>query len=323
MAKQAFYQRIYNIMITCATVILSLYAVNHYHNAIYNHKTSDAHIAILPKGLSSIKTANLLYKKGIIPDKITFLIAAKFKHYIENRQIIAGEYHIDQGMNVMQILDKLSSGDVVVHKLTIPEGLLTSDVMQIIINANQLINDLDPSKDINIQGIIAPDTYFYTYGAKATELLRQMTESLNILLESNWQNRDKEIDQFISTKEQALVLASIIEKESSRDAEKPDIAAVYINRLKENMRLQADPTVIFAITEGKTFDLKLSYNDLKFNSPYNTYMVTGLPPSPICNPSKTSIYAALHPSKNNYLYFVAAGKGGHVFAQNFKEHSCC
>jgi len=289
--------------------------------SLYQYHVKEDEVVIIPKGYSGKKIAKLLLEKKIIYDANIFILYTKIKKYFDGSYLIAGEYEIKNGMNTAQIIEKMLSGDIVIHKLTFPEGLLTIDALNIILNAYGIINDLDSKDKLKDQGVIMPETYFYTYGAKASEILNRCSKSLEEFLHHAWNRRDIMIDSILKTKEMALVLASIVEREAKLDNEKQRIASVYFNRLKINMPLQADPTVIFAITEGKSFNLNLSYENLRFKSPYNTYIINGLPPTPICNPGKAAIEAVLHPLNTNEIYFVADGKGGHMFASAFKEHT--
>ena len=170
------------------------------------------------------------------------------------------------------------------------------------------------------EGEMLPETYSFEYGSSRNALIRQAKTAMKKVKEETWNGRAA--NKQIKTPEDMLILASIIEKETSIPEERGLVSSVFINRLKKGMRLQTDPTVIYALTEGE-FELKraLTRKDLTIDSPYNTYRYYGLPPKPICNPGKAAIEAAAHPENSNYLYFVADGKGGHSFATSLKEHN--
>ena len=315
-------KRIIRITFILLLILLSFYLLKQYfvYN-LYEYRAPKDEIIVIPKGYSSKKIAQLLFEKKIINDARVFSLWTKIQNYTDGKYLIAGQYKIEKGMNMLQIVEKIISGEVIIYKFTIPEGALTIEAINIILSSPEVINDLNDKNEFKGQGIIMPETYFYTYGSKASELLDKCSKDLNKFLEHTWSQRDPLISNVLNNSNEALILASIVEREARLDVEKQRIAAVYLNRLKIKMPLQADPTIIFALTGGKTFDLKLSYDDLNFNSPYNTYLVNGLPPAPICNPGKAAIEAVMHPSYTNEIYFVANGEGGHFFSNNFKDHT--
>lgn len=315
------FKKFIRILIILSVITLSGYLIKQYFNySLYEYRVAKDEVVVIPKGYSGKKIAALLLEREIINDARVFILWTKIKKYTDSEYLIAGEYKINKGMNMLQIVDKMLAGDIIVYKLTIPEGSLTIEAVNIIINSPRVINDLNGKSEFKAQGVILPETYFYTYGVKASELLEKCAKNLNKFIDYAWNQRDPLINNIINNKQEAMILASIVEREAKLDTEKQRIAAVYFNRLKIKMPLQADPTVIFALTEGKTFDLKLSYDHLRFVSPYNTYMINGLPPSPICNPGKAAIEAVMHPHYTNEIYFVADGKGGHLFSSSFKDH---
>jgi len=208
-------------------------------------------------------------------------------------------------------------GDYYYRKLVIPEGLTNYQIKQILSDNNDFIvgEYTEPP-----EGSLMPETYVYKYGDSKTMLINAMQTSMNNFINAQWEQRD-DIVKDLSINEM-LILASIIEKEAAVNEERGLIAAVFVNRLAYKMRLQADPTVIYALSEGRgIIDRQLTKADLNAENPYNTYKVHGLPPSPICNPGKQSIMAVAHPAKVNYLYF-AKDPGGqhHNFSHNYKTH---
>ncbi len=272
---------------------------------------------LVKNGSTANEVASCLEKEGLIRDsnlfKIYYLVANRFC----GKLIIAGEYSFFAGENVFDIFRKLTNGETVNHKITIPEGLITQKVIDLVKSSYGVI---DNGIEYDFQnGSLMPDTYAYKYGESAYNILRRMQISMDKFLDKEWENVDPRILGHIKNKQDVIILASIIEKESMLDQEKPLIASVYMNRLKNGMKLDADPSVIFAINSGTNFGIRLLYDDLRIQSPYNTYLNKGLPPGPICNPSRGSINAAMHPSDSEYLYFVADGYGAHKFAKNFKE----
>ena len=305
--------------------LLIIYCLYHLEQYVYQHlyenKTNQERIILIPQGIGIQSISRVLLKADLIEDDIVFCVAAKIRSFLDEKYLIAGEYNIAKGMSMDEIIDKIMSGDIVVRKLTLPEGILTKDVIQTIIKSDKIFNDLGAAYDnMKDQAIILPETYLYNYNESARKIIERAKNDLRNFLEIEMKNRNHDIDTLIRSETDVLTLASIVEREAKIDEEKPRIAAVYLNRLRIGMPLQADPSVIFAITQGQSFDRKLTYDDLKFNSPYNTYTNKGLPPGPICNPGKQSIKAVLNPLKTNEIYFVANGNGGHYFATSFKEH---
>ena len=230
--------------------------------------------------------------------------------------IKVGEYAIPRHASMKLVATLLTSGQTYVRRLVIPEGLTSAQVVDSMENMKGLMGQV---VQVPKNGTLLPDTYHYSYGDTKEGMLQRMKNAMTTTLDELWAGRDTSIS--IKDKKQALVMASIIEKETSKDSERAHIASVFYNRMKQGIRLQSDPTVIYAITNGQVENKKrVFYEDLKFQSPYNTYVIYGLPPSPIANPGRASIYAVLHPMKTDDLYFVADGTGGHVFAKTYKEH---
>lgn len=280
------------------------------------HASQHTHIVIIPKGTSTYEVAKLFKEKEIITNEYAFYGIAYLFAKVGNKYIQPGEYEFQKGTSIIGVFKKVWHGDRIIRKVTIPEGYSIQQVFELIDNAEGLEGSLEKT---NIkEGELLPETYFYNWGDTKNSIIMRMDTAMKQFLDHITQ----ETTNLPMPKEQILTLASIIEEETSISEEKPMVAAVYLNRLKIGMPLQADPTVIYAITDGKyNLDRVLNYQDLKYNSPYNTYTNKGLPPGPISCPGKESIQAVLKPSITNALYFVADGKGGHNFAQSLKEHN--
>ena len=228
----------------------------------------------------------------------------------------AGEYRFPAGISMDAAIALLASGETVKRRITVAEGLTTGEVLDLVGANEGLAGDLPP--DVG-EGSLLPETYYFSYGDTRSGLVRRMRESMKATLAALWEKRDPNI--LLATPEEALVLASIIERETALASERARISAVFHNRLRHGMRLQSDPTVAYALTLGRVpLDRPLARSDLRVDSPYNTYRVNGLPPGPIANPGRASIEAALHPAPTHELYFVADGTGGHAFARSFAEH---
>jgi len=206
---------------------------------------------------------------------------------------------------------------VVEHRLTVPEGLTVRQVASLIDHAEALRGGL---LQLPREGSLLPQTYFYVYDDPRDGLLARMRQAMNQALDELWIGRAADLP--LADKEQALTLASIVERETSLAAERPHVAAVYENRLRIHMKLESDPTVVYAVSNGEgTLDRPITRVDLGLASPYNTYLSDGLPPGPICNPGRASIEAVLHPVASDDLYFVADGSGGHAFAKTLAQHN--
>ena len=259
--------------------------------------------------------ADQLAEKKVISYPFLFKIilftkgdASKFK---------AGEYAFSEHISPKEVANMFINGKTIIHHLTVIEGMLTAEVLELIKNNEALAGDI--ILDIK-EGELLPETYNFSRGDKRNDLIMRMRHQMQKTLKDAWEGRAENLP--FNAPEQALTLASIVEKETGINSERSRVAAVYINRLRKNMLLQADPTTAYAVTSGKhKLERPLNYNDLAINSPYNTYRVLGLPPAPISNPGKASIIAALHPLISNEIYFVATGNGGHNFAATLEEHN--
>ncbi|MCE9507732.1 MAG: endolytic transglycosylase MltG [Alphaproteobacteria bacterium] len=259
-------------------------------------------------------TAKLL-DGGIIDNGPAFLIDARWRNRQENLK--AGEYNFPAGISIGGVITLLQSGKTWQRRITIPEGLEVTEVMDLLNSEPALTGAIDPRPP---EGSLLPETYLFSYGDTRQGLVNRMKNSLQKELAALWEKRAGGLP--LKTPEEAVILASIVEKETGLAGERPRVAGVFTNRLNRRIPLQSDPTVSYAVTQGKgSLDRALSYQDLKTPSPYNTYLVAGLPPTPIANPGKASLAAVLNPEKNDYLYFVADGSGGHVFARTLKEHN--
>lgn len=241
------------------------------------------------------------------------------KSFLRNRTLKAGEYEIKAGASMKEIVELMESGKSILYSVTLPEGLTVQQIFDRLRTDTVLEGEL-PAK-MPDEGTLRPDTYKFTRGAKRAEIVAQMKAAQSKLVDDIWARRSP--DLFLKTKEQFLTLASIVEKETGKADERTLVASVFINRLEKKMRLQSDPTIIYGIFggAGKPSDRPIYQSDLKKMTPYNTYVIDGLPPGPICNPGRAALEAVANPSKTSNLYFVADGTGGHVFAATLEEHN--
>jgi UPF0755 protein len=283
--------------------------------SIWPNSYSDKKTILITKGTSKKVIAEMLAKEQLISYPTLYWLLSQFLTI--NGYIQAGEYEIPPGSSPLSIINMMKNGEIVIRKITVPEGFTTFQVLSLVQNDSNLIGTIQKKYQ---EGAFLPNTYFYTLGDTKQAMLDRMHQSLIAVLNQLWVTRAQTIP--LKTPQEILTLASIVEKETKFDDERPIIASVFYNRLKLGMRLQADPTTIYAITEGKyILDRLLTRKDLQINSPFNTYVVAGLPPSPIANPGISSIQAVVHPADTTYLYFVANSEGRHSFSTKLNDHN--
>ena len=269
---------------------------------------------VIPKGKGLKQVAALLHEEGVIASPSIFVLGTRASGNAE--KLKAGEYSFPRGASAKMVMNILIGGNTVVRRLVVPEGLTSAQIVALMDGMRGLEGEV---KHIPRNGTLLPDTYHYTYGDTKESMIRRMQNAMRRALEELWPTRAEGLP-FRDVKE-AVVMASIVEKETSLDRERAHIASVFINRLEQNIRLQSDPTVIYAVTNGRLdLNRSLTYADLRYQHPYNTYVIYGLPDGPISNPGYKSLQAVLHPMETKDIYFVADGTGGHVFAETYKEH---
>ncbi len=267
----------------------------------------------VPQGATLTAAAHDLEQAGAIRSARTFL---RFARYLgDDAPIRAGEYEIPAGSSARSILALLQSGKVIQHLVTIPEGMPSILIYERLL-AEQ---DLTGTVAVPEEGSILPDSYSFERGESRAALMARMQAAMTETLDAAWAARKP--TSVVRSKREALILASIVEKETAVAAERRTVAAVYSNRIRTGMRLQADPTTIYPITKGKPLGRRIRRSELKAVNGYNTYAMAGLPTGPIANPSRAAIEAVLDPAPSKALYFVADGKGGHVFAATLAQHN--
>lgn len=276
---------------------------------------------VIERGSGVRQIAGILENEQVIESALIFKIAARLTK--KHTMLKAGEYVFAPETTLKDALNAIAEGKTRKRKFTIPEGLTSYQIVQTLNDIETLEGDI---ADIPVEGCLLPETYFFALRDSRAEKVERMQDAMRDVLEEAWQNRAENLP--LKTKKEALVLASIIEKETGVGGERRKVAGVFINRLRKGMPLQSDPTVIYALTKGKVEDegygplgRRLLRKDLKIDSPYNTYRYPGLPPGPIANPGKASIEAALNPAEHDYFYFVADGTGGHAFGRTLAEHN--
>ncbi|MFN3233933.1 MAG: endolytic transglycosylase MltG [Gammaproteobacteria bacterium] len=302
---------------------LAIIYENHFINTpIVTHP--DGVTFVVAPGESARDVSNRLKANTSMQHPLYFLEYLYFKG--ATRKIKAGEYLLKYGSTPSDILHQFIEGDVVIHAFTLVDGWSFYDVMHVLENNSLIKHDLSGLTNKTImetlgvpnqspEGQFFPNTYFYHYGDTDQAILIRAMKAMQFVLNEAWQVRAKDLPY--KTPYEALIAASIIEKEAAISAERQLISGIIVNRLNRGMRLQMDPTLIYGL--GSLYQKKLTKAKIKKNTPYNTYKHKGLPPTPICMPGKAAIEAALHPEKTEYLYFVAKGDGSHVFSKTLEE----
>lgn len=269
---------------------------------------------VIPRGASSGTIAERLEAAGIIADQRFFMLGLALD---PGGALRAGEFAFPAGASVRDAIAILRSGRTVQRRLTVPEGLTVAQILGIIEAAEGLTGTVDTTPP---EGMLLPETWAYSWGDSRASIVRRMTEAMERALAEAWAARAPNLP--LANPREALILASIIERETGVADERAKVAGVFVNRLRRNMPLQSDPTVIYAVTGGAgVLDRPISRADLEFDHPVNTYRNRGLPPLPIAAPGRASLMAAVRPAETDALYFVADGTGGHVFSRTLEEHN--
>ena len=272
-------------------------------------------ILIVPPSTGINIIAKELASRGIISKAFIFSVGVKF--FSEQEVMKAGQYLFTAHLSSRDVVKLLQTGKTVVHRITFAEGLTSTEIAAQLALTEGLTGDL--SLPI-AEGSLLPETYHFSYADPRSGLIKRMRKGLSKLMMGLWPYRDANLP--FKSQREALILASIVEKETGKPSERAHIAGVFINRLRKKMRLQSDPTVVYGITKGQgPLGRSLRRSELRKKTAYNTYTNYGLPPTPIANAGRKSIEAVLHPMKTNDFYFVADGTGGHLFSRTLKQHN--
>lgn len=269
----------------------------------------------IPRGAGPRDIGERLAQGGAINSKWLFVFGTKFTG--ESSNLKAGEYRIPAAASMRQIVDMMSKGDVVEHTVTVPEGLTSKQIVGRLMGETILSGAV---REVPPEGTLLPETYKVSRGTDRQALLDRMTAAQTKLVRDVWAKRDTSVP--VKSPLDLITLASIVEKETGIASERPRVASVFVNRLNKKMRLQSDPTIIYGLVQGAgTLGRPILRSEITKPTPYNTYVIPGLPPGPIANPGRASLEAAANPMKTNDVYFVADGSGGHAFAASLNDHN--
>lgn len=272
-------------------------------------------IVVLPRGAALKDTSRLLALHGAIGNEFLFRLGARYRR--EDRAIKYGEYRIPAGASMEEVLALLVKGETVEHKITVIEGVTSFQIVELLRASEILTGEI---AEVPPEGSLAPDTYFVQRNQSRGDVLARMAEAQAAVLAQAWEKRAPGLP--LASPDEVLVLASIVEKETGVAEERGRVASVFLNRLKRGMLLQSDPTVVYGVTGGKEpLGRGLRRSELDRATPYNTYVIAGLPPTPIATPGRDAIMAVVNPEETDFLYFVADGTGGHVFASTLNQHN--
>jgi UPF0755 protein len=268
----------------------------------------------IPRGSGTHDIADLLVRDGVIDQPWVFVggvLALKAREDLK-----AGEYQFKAHASIRDVVATIVEGRVVAHQLTVPEGLTSEQIVARLLDDDVLTGNI---KEIPREGSLLPDTYNFNRGVTREQMIQRMQQAQQRMLKEVWDRHSPDVP--IKTPEQLVVLASLVEKETGKPEERTRVAAVFVNRLKQKMRLQSDPTIIYGLVGGKgTLGRPIMKSEIDQPTPYNTYQIDGLPPGPIANPGRASLEAAANPARTRELYFVADGTGGHAFAETYEQH---
>jgi UPF0755 protein len=300
------------VTLVVIAALVAGWAVWSFQGAGPKARNGDVTVVVLRDGAGLNEIAGVLERDGVVRSGPFFAAAAQITGAA--RSMKAGEYEFPSHASMAFVLGKIRKGQVVRHSVTIPEGV-TSDMVAEILMAQPVLEGVIAAPP---EGAVLPDTYDVRRGEDRAAVLQRMMDARDKLLNRLWEQRQAGLP--FKTPDEAVTLASIVEKETALAVERPKIARVFVNRLETGMRLQSDPTIIYGITRGRPLGRGLRRSEVDAPTPYNTYAISGLPPTPIANPGREALAAVLAPPAGDWLYFVADGSGGHAFTASYEEH---
>jgi UPF0755 protein len=271
-------------------------------------------IVNIPPRLGIRDIADLLSREGVIDSPWTFITSALLAK--THDELKFGEYQFPKQASLHDVINTIIDGKVVQHQITVPEGLTSEQVVQRLLETDVLSGSV---KEIPREGSLLPDSYRYPRGSSREQVIQRLQQAQARVVQEIWERRMPDLP--LRTPQQLVILASIVEKETSRADERTRVAAVFINRLKQHMKLQSDPTITYGLVGGKaTLGRPILKSEIEQHTPYNTYVIEGLPPGPISNPGRAALEAVANPARTKELYFVADGTGGHAFSETLEQH---
>ncbi len=272
------------------------------------------HVFTVPKGAGTSSIAAKLEKEGVIEKADLFKLMIRMDKV--DGSLKAGEFAIPAEASQRDVLTILKDGKAILYPFTAPEGLTSAQIIRAMSSVETLIDD---EPELPAEGTLLPETYMTPRGMSRSSLIAKMQKAQTDLIDELWEKRADDLP--VKTKHEAIILASVVEKETGVTSERDVVAGVFINRLNKGMRLQSDPTIIYGISKGEPLGRGIRRSEIDRKTDWNTYQIDGLPKTPICNPGRDAIAAVLNPAKTDYIYFVADGTGGHVFAKTLAGHN--
>jgi UPF0755 protein len=305
---------VFTILIIVAVLLGVGFAVGKHRFDTPGPLDADKVVNIPPRsGIRDI--ADLLVKEGVIEHPLTFIAGSLLTK--SHEELRFGEYQFTRHSSLHDVLNTLVSNKVVQHQITLPEGLTSEQMVQHLLEADLLTGNI---REIPHEGSMLPESYRFPRGTPRDQVVQRMQQSQKRVLQEVWDHRAPDLP--LRTPDQLVTLASIVEKETGRADERSRIAAVFVNRLKQHMKLQSDPTIIYGLVGGKgTLGRPIMRSEIEQPTPYNTYVIEGLPPGPIANPGRAALEAVANPARTKELYFVADGSGGHTFSETLDQHN--
>jgi UPF0755 protein len=269
----------------------------------------------VPRGSGVRDIADLLVREGVIDQPWVF-IGGVWAVKLRGRDIKSGEYQFPKQASLDDTISIMSEGKVIQHQIAVPEGLTSEQILQKLLDADVLTGNV---REVPREGSLLPDSYKETRGTPREQVIKRMQDAQRRLVQEIWDHRMPGLP--LKSPDELVILASIIEKETGRNDERTRVAAVFVNRLKLKMKLQSDPTIIYGLAGGRgNLGHPITESEKRQPTPYNTYVIDGLPPGPICNPGRAALEAAANPARTKDLYFVSDGAGSHIFAENYEAH---
>jgi UPF0755 protein len=271
-------------------------------------------IVNIPRGAGVRDIADILQREGVIDQPWVFIGGVWVRKARD--ELKYGEYQFPKQASLSDVINVITDGKVIQHQVTVAEGLTSEQIVARLMENDVLTGNI---REIPKEGSLLPETYNFTRGTSREQIIQRMQNEQRRLVQEVWEHRSPDLP--IESPDQLIILASIIEKETAKPEERTRVAAVFVNRLKQRMKLQSDPTIVYGIVGGKgTLGRAITRSDIELKTRYNTYVIDGLPPGPIANPGRASLEAAASPARTKELYFVADGTGGHTFSETLDQH---